>query len=135
MEQNYFIEQINFASQIAIYKNGEETIFEKESDEFEKIKQSYEKMLTGYREMPAFSVSLDEETRKEKMHGLWIEIIFNDTFTHNEMPYTKLLIKVEKEFTGFNIIRYNNHYDGRCYYVDISNNMEELFLTIENVLK
>ena len=49
-----------------------------------------------------------------------------------EMLFSKLLINVNKDWTGFNIIRYyNGCYDGRCYYVDlIDANMENLYKTI-----
>lgn len=114
---------------ITVYKNGASQTYYKE--DFQEILEVFEKMILGSREMPAFGVSVDKLTREELKHGLWIEFNFSKTMDYG-MPFESLLIKVEKDYSGFNIIRkYNGLYEGRCFYLDLEGTMEELhnFLT------
>ena len=70
--------------------------------------------------MPAFGVSLNDETIQAKQTGVWIELFYETTCLNNEMPFDSLLIQVEPENTGFNVIRkYDDKYDGRCFYIDL----------------
>ena len=61
--------------------------------------------------------------------GVWLKLIYDKTFVHNEMPFDSLLIQIEKDWTGFNIYRGNNGiYEGRCFYIDlVNNNMKNLY--------
>ena len=50
------------------------------------------------------------------------------------MDFEGLLIKVEKDWHGFNLIRKNNgKYDGRCFYLSLENSMDELYETLHKV--
>lgn len=93
-------------------------------------------MLKDSHEMPAFGVSLDNETRQELKSGLWVEFIYNHTNQYNEMYFDKLLIKVNKSDMGFNICReYNGLYEGRCYYISLNGDMEVLYNKIIDIVK
>ena len=75
----------------------------------------------GY-EMPAFGVALHEEVEKQKLTSTFVEFCFEDIYEHNDMPFCKLLIEVDKDFCGFNMIRYHNgEYGGRCFYINLNN--------------
>ena len=64
--------------------------------------------------MPAVGVSIDNLTREEMKSGSWIELEFDQCYIFNEMPFDALLIKVEKDNYGFNLIRrHNGKYEGR----------------------
>lgn len=134
--ENYFLNQINFANSITIYDSGKCIEIKPSNDDFITIKQSYKDMLKSYYEMPAFSVSFHNEIVTALNSGIWLEINFSQIFTHNELPFERLLIKVEKESCGFNLIRFNeNKYDGRCFYINLINStMENLYNTIFNII-
>ena len=86
-------------------------------------------MLSGAHEMPAYGVSLDRETRKAVKSGVWAEFVFDKALSSNGMPFEKLLVNVQPEWSGFNIIRYTaaHGYDGRCFYYDLVNKDMRLF--------
>ncbi|MBQ8522273.1 MAG: hypothetical protein IJ458_01245 [Clostridia bacterium] len=79
--------------------------------------------------MPAFGVSIHNETLNAIRHGVWLKLQYNETKQIDDMPFDELLIEINKEFTGFNIIRGNKGiYEGRCYYIDlIGNTMQPLY--------
>ena len=79
-------------------------------------------IFNNSREMPAFGVALHDDTIEAMKNGVWLELTFDKIYTHNEMVFEKLLIKVEENLTGFNIIRfYGGQYQGRCFYIDLVN--------------
>ena len=81
-----------------------------------------DKMLLNSRLMPAFGVSIHTETLNAINSGVWLKLQYNGTQIINEMPFDELIIEVNPEFTGFNIIRGNKGiYEGRCYYVALDN--------------
>jgi hypothetical protein len=87
-------------------------------------------------EMPAYGVAIHNEVKDAITKGLWIELIFDKTIIHNEMPFDKLLIEVNANSQGFNLIRYHdNIYEGRCYYLSLNSSMEKLYNTIINIIK
>ena len=107
---------------INLYNDGEVSIYRPQEISFNKIVDGWKIMCKNAHEMPAFGVSLNDETIKARGVGLWIEFVFDKQYSHSEMTFKKLLIKVEKSWQGFNIVRYNaqNGYSGRCYFIDLS---------------
>ena len=107
---------------INVYIGGVKTAYSAGEEEYKKILASWNEMIDGAHDMPAYGVSLDNLTRKEMKSGLWVEFDFGKVLDCNEMPFEKLLIKVEKDYYGFNLIRYNTNYgyDGRCFYLDLN---------------
>ena len=55
--------------------------------------------------------------------------MFEKTKVYNEMPFETLLINVEKDWSGFNIIRkHDSKYEGRCFYINLENaDMSKLY--------
>ena len=80
-------------------------------------------MIDGAHQMPAFGVSINEYTVQEMKKGKWLEFVFPEQTECDGMPFERLLINVQKEGYGFNLIRYNAEqgYDGRCFYLDLVN--------------
>lgn len=118
------------AQKINIYNDDKRVSYEFGDNRFTEIMAEWDRLLEGSHEMPAFGVSIDRLTVKEMKSGLWLEFCFAKTCYYNEMDFEKLLVKVEPDYCGFNIIRYNadRGYDGRCYYIDlIKSNMTELY--------
>lgn len=109
------------------YNNGAEIIINQEV-EGEEIKKLFNEVVASSREMPAFGVSLHEETLKAMKEGVWLLFDFGETKDHNEMPFESLLINIEKDTGGVNIIRYyNGQYSGRCFYLDLDKNFNDLY--------
>lgn len=122
-------EAINDCYEIEVIVDNNINRFDSNSDEYSKILNELNNMLEDSHEMPAFGVSLDNETKEAKKTGLWIELNYLTINTHNEMPFDSLLIEVQKDWSGFNIYRGNKGvYEGRCFYIDLTdNNMNNLY--------
>jgi len=122
------IQQIfQYCDNIIIRNDSKVTSVPKDNEEFQNIIDNFLSLINCSHEMPAFSVSLDNETREATQDGLWVEFQLSHTVKHNDMPFDAILIEVNADFGGFNLIRkHNNKYEGRCFYIDlIDNNMEQ----------
>ena len=119
---------------IIIYNNGVKYLLNDNERQTTSVIFALRETFNGCREMPAFGVSLHNETIKAMGEGVWIEIVFANRLKHNELPFEKLLFQVNKEFTGVNIIRcYNGMYDGRCFYLDLMSDMSLLYEALTGV--
>ena len=130
------IARFNIGESITITYNGNEYNYTKNSDEYKSIYNGIMEYVKDAHEMPALGVSLDHETKTEKQNGLWLEIHFAKTMQYLDMPFDSLLIKIEKDNSGCNIIRGNNgKYEGRCYYLNTTGTMENLYNTVLNTIE
>lgn len=110
-------ECLTSADSIQIIKDG--VLVECEEN---RINEELSLMLENSRDMPAFSVSIHIDTIKEIMRGCWLKLQYRETKAVNDMHFDELLIKVEQNVNGFNVIRGNKGiYEGRCYYIDLDN--------------
>ncbi len=119
--------------QINVYSDGLKTSYPAGSAHFAEILASWNSMTDGAHKMPAFGVSLNGETLKAMQKGVWVEFDFGEVKSCWGMTFERLLIEVQKSFSGFNLIRYNANggYSGRCYYLSLVNgNMGEFYRTI-----
>lgn len=108
------------------YNNGNEIIVSQ--SDLEKIDDIFKRALVSSRPMPALGVSLHDETMQDVQKGIWIRFSFGETLEIDGLSFDQLLIKIKQDMYGFNIIRGNNgKYDGRCFYIDIKNNLDELY--------
>ena len=119
----------NKADKIHLIINNKEEWLDVNDEKYQKIIFYIERVLIDSHQMPALSVSLDSETREVMKKGIWLEFVFNKEGINNDLPFNALLIEVNKDHEGFNIIRkYNNKYEGRCFYINLANkNMSELY--------
>lgn len=127
-------EAFDYSDSINVYDEGSVVSYGKGQDRFEEILSGFTTLIDGAHDMPAFGVSINSLTTKEMKKGLWVEFGFDGQYESNGMPYEKLLINVQKSFSGFNIIRYNSGcgYDGRCFYYDLVNKNMCAFYDILN---
>ena len=123
---------VESAESINVYNDGNIISFTEKEKTFDVLVEGWQDLLDNSHEMPAFGVSLNRHTTEEMKKGLWIEFVFEKQIFYNEMPFEKLLVKVEELWQGFNIIRYNasSGYDGRCYYVDLVGKNMSVFYDI-----
>ena len=119
----------DYAKRVNVYTDGNVTAYPVGTTKFERICTEWNNMVFGAHEMPAFGVSLNDETVQALKSGVWAEFVFDKQYQSNGMPYEKLLVNVVPEWSGFNIIRYTEKhgYDGRCFYYDLVNKDMSLF--------
>lgn len=117
---------ISASSSVVVYHDG--NVFKPQKSDKQQIMLEFNKLISQGHEMPAFGVALDEETRNRKQQGVFVEFCFNEIMEYNQMPFCRLLVEVNPEFNGFNIIRYNDaKYEGRCFYVSLGENTMQNF--------
>ena len=118
---------IKNAADICLYIDGKAQIYPRGEERFDALLAAWTEMTAGAHRMPAFGVSIDRLTREELSGGIWLEFLFSAEQTCAGMPFKSLLIKVERGYKGFNVIRcLHGRYEGRCYYVDLGG--EDMYL-------
>ena len=115
-------EIVTDSENIIVYNDGETIIYGPQDLAYSKVVDGWKVLLENAREMPAFGVSLNNEALEARKSGIWVEFVFGRQYSHNEMTFEKLLFKVERDWKGFNVVRYNaqNGYSGRCYFFDLA---------------
>lgn len=115
-------EYLGYINKINVICEGKKRTLLVSDNEFRLIISEMGYILSDCHDMPALGVSLHEETVNAMKNNCWVELCFPNTMEHNEMPFDTWLIEVEKDFTGFNIIRrWKDRYEGRCYYMRLMN--------------
>ena len=90
----------------------------KSNKTFELIFNNIKTIFYQARLMPAFGVSLHNQTLNDLQTETWLEIVFSKEQIVNDLPFNSLLFKLDEAY-GINLIRkYNNKYEGRCLYLD-----------------
>ena len=101
-----------------IFKDGHKLVLNNSDKEFELTKEKIKKIFQQARVMPAFGVSLDNETQNALKSGCWLQINFSHELEVNGLLFNALLFKLETT-SGFNLIRlHDGQYEGRCIYLD-----------------
>ncbi len=117
--ENSLVDIINFVDSFDIFINGKKEQVSKQNPKFEILISRLENLFQSSHLMPAFGVSMHDETQNELKENKWLKINFNQNLTKNGLDFSALLFKLE-ETSGFNLIReFNNSYDGRCLYLDL----------------
>ena len=137
MQEIDIISALPFSSEIVLSYNSSQTNYTYETKEYNEILHSFISMAQGGHQMPAFGVAINEEVETEKQQGMFVEFIFNTTQLFNDMPFDALLVQVEPDWSGFNLIRKTEgKYQGRCFYYNLQQdkNMQPLYETILTIL-
>lgn len=119
---------------ITVYDGGTAVPYTQESAKFKEICAAWTGMMKFARQMPAYGVSLNNETAKAVQKDVWLEFSFPQVYCNGGMPFERLLINVVPEFSGFNVVRFNSQYgyDGRCFYFDlIDSDMADLYAVLK----
>ncbi len=121
------------AASVTVCNDDKKCLYFKGDDKFENVINEFLTICEDARDMPAYGVSLHNETAEAKKQGLWLELAFDSEQVFNEMPFESLLVHIEPQNQGFNLIRkYNGKYDGRCFYLSLNTTMKSLY---ESLLK
>ncbi len=108
----------------SVFTKGKEEIIAKDHEKFSKIKEKLNYVFFVSRLMPAYCVSLHQETQQAMQNEKWFQINFKETLLKNELPFSALLFKLE-EVSGFNLIRlHENKYEGRCLYLSLDETID-----------
>lgn len=121
--------------QISIYNNGSAVKLLPAQMGYKLVINAFKNLLSDARQMPAFGVSLDDQTREAIKEGMWVEFDFGKKLWYSEMSFEKLLVNVVSSYSGFNVIRYNaqDGYSGRCYYFALSGDMSPFYDILQSV--
>lgn len=120
------------AVQVVFYNDGVATTYVRDDLAFAKIITALAEISQGSHDMPAFGVSLDAETRKARMSGMWVELIFDGEKYFNNYNFDSLLFQVKPDDSGFNLIRQvDGKYEGRCLYLSLAGTMQALADTLK----
>lgn len=112
----------NLSTSITITIDNKTETLTNDNNKYSSILNCFSNTIENSHEMPALGVSIHELTINEKMQGTWLEFNFEKNLIYNEMPFNSLLINIEPNSGGFNLIRkFNNRYDGRCFYLNLDN--------------
>lgn len=114
---------------VTVMRDGGKTQYVPANPQFSVVMQGFKDMLSGARKMPAFGVSLNDETSSATARGVWVELDYGKKRVMDEMSFERLLFEVNASHTGFNLIRYNSAcgYYGRCYYFDLTKDMSAFY--------
>lgn len=122
--ENTLSDCLNYVESFEISNNGNIEIITIEQDKFNEVLNNLKDIFISSRLMPAFGVSLHNETLNEMKNGNWLKINFEQEQIKNGLNFNSLLFKLE-ETQGFNLIRsYENKYEGRCLYLDLDNEID-----------
>ena len=102
---------------IELIQNG--TSHKLNQQEFQQTFARLQDLFGEARVMPAFGVSIHEDTLNAMQDGEWLKLNYNAEMDKEGLLFTSLLFRLE-ECQGFNLIRlYGERYDGRCIYLDL----------------
>lgn len=113
---------------IKLYQNNLIQTFQKNSNFFNQILNEFEKTTQNSYQMPALGVSIHNLTIQQQKQGTWLEFMFETTIFNCEMPFDAILIKIEPDSYGLNLIRkFQGKYEGRCFYLNLENSTTNLY--------
>lgn len=116
--ENSLVDLLDKITSFTIFKNGEKTEINKENKKFNSIFSVVEDVFLKGQILPAFGVSLHEETQNALNYDEWLQINFNEQLTKNGLPFSALLVK-QDNVCGVDLIRVNNNrYEGRCIHLN-----------------
>lgn len=120
-------------TQIIIINDNNHIVCDKKSQDC--VINALQLIALDSRQMPAYGVSIDHETRECMKSGLWLELYFDGEQIFEDMPFERLLISVNPSDMAFNLIRYHDDiYDGRCYHLSLSGTTAQLYNTLLRIV-
>lgn len=120
------------AQMVKVYNDGQEIVMSQQvKSDFDTL---FVEALDDARQMPAFGVSIHKLTVEEMKSGIWVKFIYQQTMEADGMPFDELLVHVQKDMHGVNIIRGNGgSYNGRCFYLDLNGTLDEVYDFLANL--
>ena len=126
VQENQLAQCIQNVSKIEVLDNNNLKALENQS--FEATIKNLINLFQSARLMPAFSVSLHNETIDALKEGKWLKLTFLHQQNVNGLLFDGLVFQLN-ETSGMNLIReYEGKFEGRCLYLDFDEtiNLEDL---------
>lgn len=126
VQENQLLGALENISKIEIVEYG--TFKDLKNIRFESTLLKLKNLFSSARLMPAFGVSLHQETLDALNAGQWLKITFSHQQNVNGLLFEGLLFQLN-ETGGLNLIReFQGKYEGRCLYLDFDEtvNLEDL---------
>ena len=126
VQENQLLGALENISKIEIVENG--TFKDLKNIRFESTLLKLKNLFSSARLMPAFGVSLHQETLDALNAGQWLKISFSHEQNVNGLLFDALVFQLSQS-AGLNLIReYNGKYEGRCIYLDfdVETNLKDL---------
>ena len=126
VQENQLAQCIQNVSKIEVLDNNNLKALENQS--FEATIKNLINLFQSARLMPAFSVSLHNETIDALKEGKWLKLTFLHQQNVNGLLFDGLVFQIN-ETSGMNLIReYEGKFEGRCLYLDFDEtiNLEDL---------
>ena len=119
-------------STIQIYRDG--TQIELSEENKNKFDELFCSSIEGAIQKPAYGVITNDILQEQLKQGIWIKFTFSQTIIKSQMPFDELIINITKDSSGLNIYRGNDGvFEGRCFYLDLKGNLNDLYDFIENL--
>lgn len=116
VQENPMVQILESVKKIEVFENGEIKALNEEN--LENLLAKLKDLFSGARLMPAFGVSLHQETLDALNAGQWLKISFSHEQNVNGLLFDALVFQLSQS-AGLNLIReYNGKYEGRCIYLD-----------------
>ena len=116
------------ADSITVNISQNEYVVDKGSAQYDGLMDFVQRILDGSHQVPALGVAIHSEVIEEKKNKNWIEFKFGESSECGEMPFDSLLIFLEKDMGGINVLRsYKGKYEGRCFYINLNSNLSDFF--------
>ncbi len=114
------------ANVVQFFNDGQQVVMsESEEARFDEL---FVEAISGSRQMPAFAVAIHKLTMEDFKEGYWVKFDYGKKMNASGLPFNQLLIHVQQNSSGINIIRGNNgRFDGRCFYLDLDGNLDEVY--------
>ena len=124
--ENQLAQCLENISKIEVFENGKKCALE--GVNIEKTISKLKDLFLCSRLMPAFSVSLHNETLDALSQGQWLKLSFSHQQSVSALFFDALVFELN-ETAGMNLIReYEGKYEGRCLYLDFDEtvNLEDI---------
>lgn len=126
-------ESFFYAQKVRVIVNGDSYLFEFSGDFYDGLMSEMRAVFKGSYQVPSLGVSLDKTTREDMQTGYWVEFLFENVSYNSDMPFESLLIKLENNSYGLNVIRkYQDKYEGRNFYINLKRDTSNLYRYIKN---
>lgn len=128
--ENTMVDTLDKIESFTIFKDGKEIEINKENKKFNSVFLAIEDTFRRGQILPAFGVSLHNETLNALKSDEWLQINFKEELIKNGLPFTALLFKLDNVY-GVDLIRVNNNrYEGRCIHLNFFEN-----LNLKNIIE
>lgn len=122
--ENNLMDVLDYVESFEVLTDGKKEKIFQNDERFNVLISKLKDLFVNSRLMPAFGVSIHDETLIALEHDQWLQINLKQETKKNGLPFNSLLFKLE-EVQSFNLIRFHNQkYIGRCLCLDLDEEID-----------